>query len=128
MAPAAMLHIQQQGAGSVGVIGGENAGETVIDVIFGEQDFCNAGEEIGLLLLHPKQLGGGKPGKGDVAGEAAEGHLSGVLVKLVSLGLGAAVVPEDGGADHLSGIVQRHQAVHLARHPDSLHLMGFLAF
>ena len=40
--------------------------------------------------------------------------------------MGAGVVPEDAGADHLSRLIEHRRAVHLAREPDALQCRDFL--
>ena len=118
-----MRHVQQQGAGSVGIVGGVHAGQPVDQVVFGQQDFGDAGKQVRLVLAHPQQLGRGKAGKSDVAGPGAELVIADGLVQVVHLGGGAAVVPQNGRVQHIAGGVQRHQAVHLAAHADARHLL-----
>ena len=84
----------------------------------------DAGEQIRLILGHPQQLGGGEARKGDVGGVAAEHLPAHLMVEPVHLGGSAAIVPQNGGAQHLPLVVQSHQAVHLAPHPDARHLGG----
>ena len=113
-APALMLHIQQQHAGGVGVVAGMDAGELIVDEILGQHDPADAPEILRLVLLHPQELGGGEPGEGNVSGELGQLFLADHIVEVVHLLVGAAVVPEDRGADHPVVLVQNDQAVHLA--------------
>ena len=128
LAPAFVFYIQEQHAGSIGIIGGVHAGHAVHQVILGQHDLGNSRIKFRLVLLHPQDLGGGESCESDVAGVFAQGLAADFLVQIVGLSGGAAVVPQDGGAQHLVGGVQGHQTVHLAAHADALHLGGVKAF
>ncbi len=74
-------------------------------------------EEVRLVLAHPGDLRRGEAGHGDVAGDlagAGEGGLD-----LGAFGHGAAVVPEDGGAEDAVVGVEADRAVHLAGEADA---------
>jgi hypothetical protein len=79
----------------------------------------DAREQLGLVLAHPQQLGRGEAGHREVAGDGAQPrHARG---ERAALGGAAAVVPEDGGAQHLVLCVHRHGTMHLARQADGAH-------
>ena len=121
-APALVLHVQQQHAAGVGVVGTVDAGEDVVDVVLGKHDLADAGKVLRLMLLHPQNLGGSEPSEGDVGGEGGQLFPSHHLVEIVHLLGRAPVVPQDSRADHLVVLIQHHQAVHLAARSDARHL------
>ena len=103
------------------------AGEAVIDVILGQHDFADTRKQLRLVFPHPQQLGRGKARKGNVGGAFAQRFLADRPVQILHLLLGAAIVPENGGANHLVMLVQHHKAVHLAACGDARHLRGVKA-
>ena len=127
LAPALMLHIQQEHTGGIGIIAGMDTGEQIIDIILGQHDLLDLCKQLRLIFLHPKDLGSGEACKGDIAGEPGEIFLAKGVVQVVHLGGGAAVVPKDGGADHLIVLIQHHQAVHLTAAADACHPGGIEA-
>jgi len=122
VAPAAVLHIQQQRSGGIGVICGVNAGEPIGDVILRQHDPVNSRELLWLVFAHPKQFWRGKAGKRDVRGTAAKLLPSDGFVEVLHLLLGSAVVPKNCGTDNVAVFVEHHKAVHLAAGADSAHL------
>ena len=119
-APGAGLHIQPQGAGCIGHITHRRAGELQPQPVFGQQHGADLGEDCGLMRAQPQQLGGGEAGHGEVAGDLARsGH---GLLEQRTFRTGAAVIPQDGGAQHLALRTQHHRAVHVARQADAAHL------
>ena len=72
LAPAFVLHVQQQHARCVGIVGAVDAGQLIVDVILRQHDFFDAGEVVRLVLPHPKQFGCGEACKGDVCGVTAQ--------------------------------------------------------
>ena len=104
--------------------GGEGfAGEAKGEVVAREHDFVDTGEISGLVFLDPAELGGG-----EVAGrveEAAEAGLGAEVGEGFGAdGDGAAVAPDDGGADDVVVGVNGHEAVHLVGDADGAHLGG----
>jgi hypothetical protein len=71
------------------------------------------------VLAHPHQLGRGEAGHREVARDVAEPR-HGARERLALRGA-AAVVPQDGGAQHLAGGIEQRGAVHLARQADGTH-------
>ena len=124
LGPALVLHVQQQHAAGVGVVGAVDPGEDVVDVVLGEHHLFDAGEVLRLVFPHPQHLGGGEAGEGDVGRPGGQLVLAHGLVEVVHLPGGAAVVPQDGRADHPVMLVQHHQAVHLPAGADARHLAG----
>ena len=119
-----MLHVQEEHSGGVGAVGAVDACEEVVDVVLGEHDFCDLGVVLGLILPHPQDFGSGETGKGDVGRQLGQLLLANLVVEVVHLLGGAAVVPQNGGANHIVVFVQDHQAVHLAARSDARHLAG----
>ena len=91
-----------------------DAGQAVSKIILGEHDPADLRKELRLILAHPKQLRGGEAGKGQIARQRQQALLAEVIVERIGLLAGAAVIPEDGGTDHLVVLVQGYQTVHLA--------------
>ena len=63
-----------------------------------------------------------KPGKGNVAGILTQGFPPDGVVQVFGFGGSAAVVPQNGRAQHPARGVQRHQTMHLPADADALHL------
>ena len=80
LAPAFVFYIQEQHAGSIGIIGGVHAGHAVHQVILGQHDLGNSRIKFRLVLLHPQDLGGGESCESDVAGVFAQGLAADFLV------------------------------------------------
>ena len=71
------------------------------------------------MLAHPLQLGRGKAGEHDIAGQGAKLR---VTVQCRRLCMAAGVVPQDAGAHHSVGAVQHGGTVHVARQADAADL------
>ena len=121
LAPALMLHVQQQHAGGIGIITGMNTGEDIVYIIFWQHDLGNLAEVFRLLIPNPEDLGGGEAGKGNIGRPGRQGLLADDIVQIIHLTGGTAVVPENGGTDHTVLPIQDHQAVHLAAAADPGH-------
>ena len=67
--PALMLNVQQEHAGSIGVVAAVDAGQDVVYIILRQHDLGDLLEVLGLVLLHPQKLGSGEPGEGDVGSQ-----------------------------------------------------------
>ena len=126
-APALVLHIQQQHAGSIGVIGAVYAGQLVVDVVLRQHDLADLCKVLRLGIAHPQQFGGGKAGKCNVCGVLAQVFFANDVVQVFYLLLGAAVIPQNAGADHFVLCIQHHQAVHLAAGTNTGHLRSIKA-
>ena len=122
-----MLHIQQQHAGSIGVIGAVYAGQLVVDVVLRQHDLADLCKVLRLGIAHPQQFGGGKAGKCNVRGVLAQVFFANDVVQVFHLLLGAAVIPQNAGADHFVLCIQHHQAVHLAAGTNTGHLRSIKA-
>ena len=119
LGPGLVLHVQQQDTGSIGIIAGVHAGQPIIDVILGQHDLGDPAEILRLILLHPDQLGRGKAGKGDVGGILGQFILADHIVQIIHRVGSAAIVPQNGGANHPIVFVQGYQAVHLSAAADT---------
>ena len=128
LAPALVLHVQEQHARSIGIVGGVHTGHAVDQIILGQHDLGDGGVQIRFILLHPEEFWGGEPCKGNVAGVFAQSFSADFLVQIIGLLGGTAIVPQNGRAQHPVGGIQGHQTVHLAAHADALHLGGVEAF
>ena len=82
------------------------------NIIGGQHDLVDAVKYLGLVLLHPRELGGGEvAGRVEQMAQALLGTQ--LLESLAAVGHGAAVAPDDGVAQGLALAVDTHQAVHL---------------
>jgi hypothetical protein len=97
-------------------------GEPVAHVVLRQQHVSNTVEHLGLVGPDPQDLRGGEPGQGVVAGRRDELGTTDQAADLVALRLGALVVPEDRGPQHLPAVVEQDQAVHLPGEADRAHL------
>ena len=100
------------------------------DEVLGQQDVAHLRIHFRFILGHPQDLGGGESGQCDIPADGDEFLTAEALMDLVALCLGALVVPQDRRAQHLPGLIQQHQPVHLAgqtHRPDALRCRaGFL--
>ena len=103
------------------------AGEQVVDVVLGEHDLRDPREVARLVLPHPQELRGRKPGKGDVGRPARQPVHTNGMVQVIYFFGGSAVIPQNGGTDHMVVLIQHHQAVHLAAAADSGHVCAVKA-
>ena len=104
-----------------------HTGEAVCQIVLGQHDLCDLCEVLRLVLFYPQDLRSGESGEGDIGGVRGELFLSDDIVQIVRLLPGAAVVPEDGGADHVILRIQHHEAVHLTAEGDPCHLGSVLS-
>ena len=90
-----------------------------------QQHGGETGVVLRLVIFEPENFRRGEAGQDGVA-ERLERLLwpAQLLGDLSALCCRRGVAPEFGGADHFSGLVQRHEAVLLSAHPDGLHLGG----
>ena len=89
------------------------SGQAQAQVVLGQEDPRDVGEDLGFVLRHPQQLRGGEAGHGEVAGDGGQARLA--FGELPAGILGASVVPQNGRAQH--GVVagEQRRTVHLAR-------------
>ncbi len=64
--PAAVGDVEQEGAGGLLHVDGVLAGHAEADVVLGAEDVGDVGEDLGLVLADPEQLGEGEVGQGGV--------------------------------------------------------------
>jgi hypothetical protein len=84
-----------------------------------QQDLRGPGGGLRLVLGEPAQLGDGEGGGGDAAGLPCPLPRAAQFGdELPGLRRGPDVVPEQGGPDHLAGLVYDDHAVLLRGHPD----------
>ena len=126
--PGAVFHVEEQGAARVRTIGGELSAKAIDEVVFGQHYPAYAREDLPLVLPHPHEFGRGEPGKGDVAREAGKLAFAHNAVQVLSLRLRPAVVPQNGGADEISLLIQRDKPVHLPRRGYAAHERPILPF
>jgi hypothetical protein len=62
----AMGDVEEQGAGGLLHVDGVFAGELEADVVFRAKDVGDSGEDFGLVLLDPEELGEGEVGQGGI--------------------------------------------------------------
>jgi hypothetical protein len=123
--PPALRHVQPQRAGRVTHVTDMLSTELQAQPVLGQQHGADPGEQRGLVLTHPGQLGRREAWHGQVAGDGGQRwagrHHLGALCGA------AAIVPQDGRAQDLVLGVQRHGAVHLPRQADALDPAQFAA-
>ena len=117
-----MGHVQKQHAGGIGIIRAEAARQPVSQIILWKHYPAYAREVFRFIFLHPKNLRGREAGEGNVGRVSGQLFLADGLVQVICLLLGPSVIPEDGRADDLIRLIQRHQTVHLASEADACHL------
>ncbi len=122
--PGASGEIEEDRPRPVGHIDGKPTGEPEPQVVLGEQHVANSLPARRLVIAYPEQLGSREAGEGVVAGDLDETLRPDPASDLLALGLGPLVVPEDGGADDVTRLVEQHRAVHLTGEPDSLDPVG----
>ncbi len=103
--------------------GGHTACETHGDVVTREEDFPYAVELLGLVLLDPRELGGG-----EVAGRVEQMAQTEVGAKfaecLFAVGHSAGVTPYDGRTYDIACAVDAYQPVHLIGNADGGYVAG----
>ena len=120
----ALGDVEQQRARRVGDVDRALAAEPQPHVVLGQQHVRDARVEVRLVRAQPQQLGRGEARQRAVAGQRDQPLEPDALLDLLALGGRALVVPEDRGAEHAPGGVERDEAVHLARQPDAGDLVG----
>ncbi|MDT4862020.1 hypothetical protein FQZ97_966510 [compost metagenome] len=86
---------------------------------FRQQDLGDFVENGGLVLADPGNLGRGEAGHGDIAGKLAQ--IGERRFHFAALGGRAAVVPQDGWAQHLIAGIEQGGAMHVAGQADAAH-------
>ena len=120
--PAAVGDVEQQGAGGLLHVHGVDAGHAEADVVLGAEDVGDFGEDLGLVLADPEELGEGEVGQRGVGDELDDSFAADGVVEPVGLGLGALVAPDEGGAEDAAVGVEHDAAVHLAGEADGFDL------
>ncbi len=116
--PVARPGVEPARPGGVGHLGHMLTRQPEAEVVLRQEHPRHAGEDGGLVRLHPGELRRGKAGEDDVA---ADPPPDGVGVHRRGFRVAARVVPEDAGSQHLVRGVEERGAVHLARKPDPAH-------
>ena len=122
--PAAMRHIEQQGARGIRHVDRPHPGEAEADVIFGQQKAVKSPPDPGFVGPHPQQLGERKVGERGVGSQLHQALRPDGFVEIAALGRGALIAPDEGRAQNLIVAIQQHRAVHLAAKPDAGNLRG----
>ena len=105
-----------------------DSGEPPDQIILGQHHPADTRKQLRLMLTHPKKLGGGEAGEGDIPGEFRQLFHPEIPVEPGALLLRSAVVPQDGGTQNPARLIQGYQAVHLAAHADPPHRSRVLPF
>ena len=122
--PAAVDDIEEEGSRGLLHIHGVGTGHAEADVVLGAEDVGDLGEDLGLVVADPEELGEGEVGERGVGGELDESLVADLFGEPVALGLGALVAPDEGGAEDCTGGVEHDAAVHLAGEADSFYGSG----
>ena len=118
--PDALAGIEEARARGVGGVDGQLAADLQADVVLGADEARHLREQFRLLFLEPDEFAAGVAGQHLVVGVGEQaGEAAGLFGDPIALFLRAAVAPEDGGADDVQILIQRHQAVHLAGKADA---------
>ncbi len=119
-APSAVGDVEHQGPRGVAHLGGVGAGQSVADVILGQEHLPHPLPMARLVPADPQQLGRRESGQGRVGDHPDEGLAAPRLVLDLAALLGRAlVVPEQGRADDRARLVEEHRAVHLPAQADA---------
>ena len=117
--PDALAGVEKARARGVGGIDGHLAADLEADIVLGADEARHLRKQLRLLFLEPDELAAGVTGQHLVVGVGEQaGEAAGLFGDPVALLLRAAVAPEDGGADDVQVLIQRHQTVHLAGKAD----------
>ena len=76
------------------------------------------GVDLRLVVPHPQHLGGGETGHDIVASDLDEAAPADPVPDIVGLGMGSLIVPQDRRPQHLTGVIEQDETVHLPGHPD----------
>ena len=105
--------------GGVGDVDRPLAAEPQPHVVLGQQHVADARVDLGLVRAQPQQLGRREARQRAVAGQRDQPLEADAPLDLGALGGRALVVPEDRRAQHALVLVERDEAVHLAREADA---------
>ena len=95
-------------------------------IVAGQHHLVYLAVHLGLVILHPCQLGGGEvAGRVEQMAQALVGAQG--LEGLLAVGHGARVAPDDGGAQGPQVAVHAHQSVHLVADADGGYLVALHA-
>src|SRR6266568_3153346 len=119
-----MGHVEKQGAGSVGHVGGAFTVETKSDVILRKHDGANAFPVAGFVLAYPKQFCKREIGQGGIAGELNQPLLADFGGQIAALLFGSHVTPDQSGTNDAPLLVQHDCTVHLTGEADASDFFG----
>ena len=105
-----------------------NAGEHIVQVVLGKHDLVDSGEQVRLVLSHPKELWGGEASKRNVGGVRRELVPANHFIQIIHLFGGPAIVPKNRGPKNPVFPVQGHKSVHLPAAADSGNLASVAVF
>lgn len=71
-----------------------------------------------LIVFEPKHFGRGEAGERDVSRVLLERLFADNIVEIFGLKRASAVIPQNGGADHIIVFIEHDKAVHLPRKAD----------
>src|SRR5204863_1747512 len=126
LAPATVLHVEQQRSRSIADFRGEFSSEPVADIVFGKQHLPYPLVIPGLVLAQPQDLGRRKAGQGRIGYQFDQlGTTAGTRFDLGTLGTRSLVVPENRRSDDLPAAVEKDAAVHLSRKADPGYVSRF---
>ena len=115
LVPPARARVEESGAGGVGDVGGDLAGQAEADVVLRTAKYRHPGEVLRLLIAQPEDLAAGIASEHPVVRVRKQaGQSAGALGDPIALLLRALVAPEHGRADDAQVAVERHQPVHLS--------------
>ncbi len=112
--PVAQREVEEQRAGTVGAVHGMVAGEVVPDEVLRQEHVRDPRPDLGLVAPDPEELGSGEPRERVVPGDRDQPLRAHDLADQVAFLGRPLVVPEDRGAEDVTGSIQHHGAVHLA--------------
>ena len=117
--PTALADVEEGGAGSIGDLSVELAGQPEADVILGQQHLPDLSVGLRLILPDPDDFGRREAGQHRVRCQLDDPLPTDALRDPRALRAGALVAPEERRAQHLMPRVQEDRAVHLPRETDA---------
>ncbi len=117
--PAPPRLVEELGAGGVGHVGGELAGEVKAHIVLGEEDVGDAGEQLRLMGADPEELGRGETGHWLDAGDGRRDRARRGRAPRIPHVPRASFHSIDR-TEHAHVGVEQHGGVHLAGQADGL--------
>ena len=116
--PAAVFRVEIQCARRIGAVGRKHSAEPVCNIVLRQHYLFYFLEILRFIVFQPKYFRRGEAGERDVSRVLLERLFADNIVKIFGLKRASAVVPQNGGTDHIVVFVEHDKAVHLPRKAD----------